>query len=77
MEIAMKMLAFFLSLSAVGFYGVTLLILTDQFVKAFMDAEDIDAQEVFETIPSRLLLFSLSLSGCILWWAVGASLSAF
>ena len=73
----MKMLAFFLSLSAVGFYGVTLLILTDQFVKAFMDAEDIDAQEVFETIPSRLLLFSLSLSGCILWWAVGASLSAF
>ena len=73
----MKMLAYFLSLSAVGFYGVTLLILADQFVKAFMGSPDVDAHEVFETIPSRLLLFSLSLSGCILWWAVGASLSAF
>ena len=71
----MKMLAFFLSLSAVGFYGITMLILADQFVKAFMGSPD--AHEVFETIPSRLLLFSLSLSGCILWWAVGAHMSAF
>jgi len=71
------MLAFFLSLSAVSFYGVTLLILADQFVKAFIGSPDVDPHEVFETIPSRLLLFSISLSGCILWWAVGASLSAF
>ena len=73
----MKTLASLLSLSAVGFYGITMLILADQFVKAFMGSPDVDAHEVFETIPSRLLLFSLSLTGCTLWWAVGASLSAF
>ena len=73
----LKALCFFLSLSAVGFYGVTLLILADHFVKAVMGSPSIDSHKVFEEIPSRLLLFSLSLSGCILWWAVGASVRAF
>lgn len=70
-------LFFFVSLAAVGFYGVIMFVLCDQYVRAVMDSPEVDSYEVIEATPSILLLFSVSLTGSIVWFAVGGFCQTF
>ena len=70
-------LFFFVSLAAMAFYGVIMFVLCDQYIRAITDSPEVDSYEVIEATPSILLLFSVSLTGCVVWFAVGGFCQTF
>ena len=80
MTISLAQLAnlfFFVSLFALGFYVMVMLVLCDRYIRASINSPDVDAGAIIEATPSIFLLFSVSLIGSFAWDAVGGFCQTF